>query len=377
MNGIGAFKYEDDLLKHYVRINGWLPLCEERRRRLGNRPARRRRRLRYFTFCAVNAVDVLMLDVARVLRQSSTNRFDTVCFFDRTPDLVAETQLRIPGARGFYGSFVDTVLAPDIAVAAPLAPPPTDQDTREVRDRQRVQATRQEFKDSFPYDVLNLDLEDLIFRAHDTIPGDVIRAFKRVCEWQRRPVNNAGQAEHLEGFTFLFTTRIGPAQLRQDYADMLLGKLRQNVQQDGGLVEVLQARTGLDVEQLMNGDFRTFFEIGVPKVLANVLIDEDWQIEEDPGVLAFRFTRPGTPPLEPYDILHFAMNVRRQNPRNDQREPGTTAPDVAASYRTVSRRLFENASTQVTDDIIDVDALRPSLDEIKSRRRKYYPDDMA
>ena len=65
----GPFKYEDDLLKHYVRINGWLPLCKERHDSLQGRAAKLRRRLRYFTFCSVNAVDVLMLDVANIINR--------------------------------------------------------------------------------------------------------------------------------------------------------------------------------------------------------------------------------------------------------------------------------------------------------------------
>src|SRR5436305_1707589 len=116
----GAFKYEDDLLKHYIRVHGWLPLCQTRKQLLQQRRPRLRRRLRYFTFCAVNAVDVLMLDVANVINRSRTDKFDTVFFFDRTPELVFQTQLRIPGSYGFAGKFVETVLSPLVA-GDPLA----------------------------------------------------------------------------------------------------------------------------------------------------------------------------------------------------------------------------------------------------------------
>src|SRR6266851_4521137 len=116
----GAFKYENDLLKHYVRVRGWLPLCAERQRRLKKRKPKRR--LKYFTFCAVNAVDVLMLDVADIIARSTTGRFDTVYFFDKTADLVAQTKRRIPGSIGFAGNFVETVLDP-FGSPDPLATP--------------------------------------------------------------------------------------------------------------------------------------------------------------------------------------------------------------------------------------------------------------
>src|SRR5437762_14312234 len=95
----GVFKYEDDLLKHYIRTTAWLPLCRERLTTIRAEAMRPKdqRRLRYFTFCAVGAIDVLMLDVANVIRQSSDGRFDTVFFFDRSPEYVFETQKRIPG----------------------------------------------------------------------------------------------------------------------------------------------------------------------------------------------------------------------------------------------------------------------------------------
>src|SRR5260370_41901290 len=130
-------KFEDDHVKQYVRTRGWLPLCRERHRQLQGRKPRDRRRLRYFTFCAVNAVDVLMLDVAKVIRPSAAARFDTVCFFDRTVELVAQTQLRVPGSIGFAGSFVETVLTP-LTAANPLASTAVERGTVAGRMLQRV-----------------------------------------------------------------------------------------------------------------------------------------------------------------------------------------------------------------------------------------------
>ena len=369
----GAFKYEDDPLKHYVRIKGWLPLCAERQELLQKRKAKYRRRLRYFTFCAVNAVDVLMLDVAKVIHPSSTGRFDTVYFFDRTPDLVAQTQQRIPGSIGFAGRFVETVLAP-LGGTEPLAAPAEDRDTYEVRRRQILQATKRDFVSEFPFDVLNLDLEDLIFKEKSTIPGDVIRALRRLCEWQREPLASKSGPEFLNGFTLLFTTRAGPIELRDDYAEMLLESLRRNIAKDGSLAASLLQRNGLEVGQLQQQDFAAFFELGVPKVIANVLMEEDWHIEPNPGVLAFRFTRPGA---RPYDIVHFAMNVRRQTPPRHERAPGTTPPTVLAAYEAFVRKLFETPTTVVTDAVVSRIELKPSLEEIKNRRRKYYPDSMG
>lgn len=371
----GPFKYEDDLLKHYVRVNGWLPLCRERREQLKKRAAKLQRRLRYFTFCSVNAVDVLMLDVAKVITLSTEDRFDTVYFFDRTPDLVAQTQLRIPGSIGFVGSFVETVLEP-VAGNDPLSAPTAESDTAEVRKKQTLAATKLDFIRSFPFDVLNLDLQDYIFKAKDKIPGDVMRALRCVCEWQRQPLKVKNEIEHLEGFTLLFTTRVGPAELHEEYAAMLLHRLEANVQQDDQLAALLKDRNGLEVQQLQAGDFDSFFDLAVPKVVANILLEEDWFVEREPGILAFRFVRETDG--APYTIVHFAMNVRRQNPNRDNRGPGTGyAAEASAAYREVVRMLFKTRATVVTEAVANGATLTPSLDDIKGRRRKYYPDGMG
>src|SRR5258707_6003205 len=162
----GFFTFENCLLKHFVRTDGWLPVCRKRLRSIratarGSDP----RRLRYFTFCAVGAIDVLMLDIARVIRRSNNHRFDTVFFFDKTNDDVIETRRRIPGAVGFPDDFVDLVLREDpdeqapLDSRAPLNPPEEGEDTHEVRTAQLQTSLRRDFKRAFPFDVINLDLE--------------------------------------------------------------------------------------------------------------------------------------------------------------------------------------------------------------------------
>ena len=114
----GEFKFEDCLLKHYIRKKAWLPKCKQRLRDLQNsfRKKKDERRLRYFTFCAVGALDVVMLEMERVFHRSrSTKRFDSVVFFDINQEFVSQTQITIPGAIGFPSDFIDVILANDPA----------------------------------------------------------------------------------------------------------------------------------------------------------------------------------------------------------------------------------------------------------------------
>src|SRR5437660_1637212 len=106
-----AIDFENDIVKHYVRLNGWLPLCRQRLKTI--QATEGERRLRYFTFCARHAMDVLMLDVAKVLIRSASKRFDSVVFFDRDQESILDTIKRIPGAIGFPGNFISIVLLED------------------------------------------------------------------------------------------------------------------------------------------------------------------------------------------------------------------------------------------------------------------------
>jgi hypothetical protein len=120
----GGFVFEDCLLKHYIRRYLWVPRCRERRNELqlaaGNKAARR---LKYFTFCAEGALDVLLLDRERVIRRSAMKEFDTVYFFDSEAAAIAETRKRIPGAVGFPGDFFE-VLATDAGPGLETPPRP-------------------------------------------------------------------------------------------------------------------------------------------------------------------------------------------------------------------------------------------------------------
>ena len=366
------FRYQDDPLKHHVRLRGWLPLCRRRHRALQERSPKRRRRLRYFTFCAVGAVDVLMLDVARVIKPSRDGRFDTVYFFDRTPELVTATQDRIPGAHGFVGDFVKTVLSDDpVRGGQFLGALTSDRDTLETRKKQRERQARADFEASFPFDIVNLDLQDFIFKTNDEFPGRLVRALRRVFEWQRKPLEIETKLERLDGFTLLFTTRVGPTRLRNDYAEMLANELESNLANDSSLLQDMRERTGVEaVGVLREKAFGAFFEMGVPKVIAKTLMEQDWYIDEK-GIKSFKFRRDADG--DGYDILHYAMDVCRKEPGFENRAPGMEAPGAEAAYRAVSKQIFSRPAEVVTIDSIDEGRIEKSLGAIDARRKKYLP----
>ena len=379
----GAFTYETCLLKHHVRTNVWLPMAKEQLKavRAAVKTEKNKRRLRYFTFCAVGAIDVLMLDLAKVVRTSDNGRFDTVFFFDKDDERVAETTRRIPGAVGFVGDFVDAVLLDDpqeatiVDTGDALQPSQTELDELGIRQRQRQLSVRRSFIQSFPFDVINLDLEEFLFRDRDEYPGRLLNAMRKLFAWQRRPLSLPKRADTaLDSFTLFFTTQIGPPNLSEDYRARLEGNLTTNLVADATLRDLLQQRAGEgDIPTLRGKDFDLFFKLAMPKMLAATLMEADWYVDPDRGIGIYEFEREST--SGPYKMLHLAMHVRRHDPPLERRGPGEQAATAADAYRTVVRRVFAEPEQVLTLEDLDQDALKANLSLVFGRRKQYYPED--
>lgn len=177
----------------------------------------------------------------------------------------------------------------------------------------------------------------------------------------------------------MFTTRIGPPQLKADYLKMLEDYLQQNLVNDPELRPILAGRAGTeDVAQLRNEQFDLFFKLAVPKVIAAILLDEDWYVDPEMGIKVYEFTRADAE--NPYVMLHLVMDVKRQHPPKENRPPAGagqlhTAP-AAAAYQSVARKVFQESGIVVVEDQLDANELNRSLELIKARRKKYHPDDI-
>lgn len=376
---IGLFKFEDCLLKHHIRTEAWLPLCKSRLKTIRkNKKQGDQRKLRYFTFCAVGAIDVIMLDVEKVIRPSEAG-FENVVFFDITPESVSETEKRIPGAIGFPGDFVDIVLMGDgeeeniLETSEALLPPENLTDEYKTRRQQLQLDQRRKFIKCFPFDVINLDLEEFLFKPTQDLPGKVVNALRKIFDWQHKPLKNNHQ---IDGFSLMFTTQIGPPNLSAEYIDMLGSRLKSNLDSDGTLKESLKNKLGhSDIERIQREKFDLFFELSIPKILAAILMESDWYVDPDLGIKTFELERPwreGT-----YKILHLIMDVRKKEPPREKRGPGVDSQKAQEAYRKVVRQVFSDNVVVISDESINKKELQDHLARVRARRRKYYPDEIT
>lgn len=369
-----TFKYEDCLLKHHIRYNSWLPLCKMKLAEIREVYANKKikRRLKYFTFCAVGAIDVHMLLLERVLKLKD-DRFDTVYFFEERQEDVLRTQESIPGATGFAGDFLEVVLAHGADAAIVDVPDPLDYRTRKKETiaqarKHKVDWNHKQFVECFPFDVMNLDLETFLFKPKDPIPGRLINAIGNLLEWQKRPVRGGNAGEILNGFGLMFTTRIGPKNLTPEYRKMLVDCLGANISVDPKIADHLRARVGIsDPQELWDKDFDVFFKVAMPKMLAAEIHARDWFIDPEDGWHHFEFSRDGGP--EPYKMLHLVFNVRRQDPPVTKRSRFGKPPQKAqAAYERIVTEIAANDAIVLTDSTIAKKELRDHLERIKQQR---------
>jgi hypothetical protein len=308
-----------------------------------------------------------MLNVARIIRLSDSGKFDTVVFFDKDQEAVNATYINIPGSLGFPANFTDLVLAPDLGELDALSSDTEKRDTNIVRSKKLLAGQRALFISQFPFDIINLDLEEFLLKPRDEFPGRVLRSFMKIMEWQQRPLP---KGDTIDEFALMYTTQIGPRELTGQYQELLDGAISDNIRNIPALEGILQNRTGHNEPvSLRNADFDEFFRIAAPKLLAGYLRRTDWLIDPKPGVSVFEFDRPSS--RGPYKMLHFVMHVKRQDPPLIRRRPDQQGNGALGAYAAVAQQLFEEKEIYVSMDNIDRDGLMANLELIFARRRKY------
>jgi hypothetical protein len=380
-----AFVFEECLLKHFVRREVWV---EEAKKRLSHlrksaKKPKNARRLKYFTFCAVGALDVLLLEREKIIHRSKvTKEFDTVYFSDQSESDVIETQKRIPGAVGFYGDFVKLVLQMpgDLeALQYDLNTPEDAEDTIETRKAQQLGAQLKELLSSFPFDVLNLDLEQYLFHPKEELPGNLTNALRKIFEWQtRKGLTPSGLEFEVDEFTLLFTTQIGPPNLPEDYVIYLRDDcLQRNIDTYPELKDLFFKRSnGRDLKAFFLEEFESAFKLAVPKSLIELALENDWHIEgENDGLRVYEFARDSKD--GPYRILHMAMTVRRQKPDRRRRGPGQRVPaEVQEQHKKAVIKLFSREAVSV-ESIVQGEKEKKLTEDLKSLleyRKRFYDD---
>lgn len=318
-----------DLKKHYVRLEGWLPVFQGYARQ-------QNRSVRYLTLCAKYAIDVRYFRNKGVLEYDETQRiYPTVAFAEKDAQdyaIIAETLGTV--MLGIKGDLEEILVRPD-----------ENPDNSE------------KLRKSFPYDIINLDFTGEVVREDDPPYSITIRAIERIIELQID-----ANAQHWHMF---LTFRACPQTANHEADQELRGIIEQNFQN-------VQARAAYGArpapEQLVHDHYEEFLRIGIAKFLANSAAQRGYA-----SVLEGSYFYPRIPPdgdpryhiiklIVEFNAIRAARNL--PNPRRAMAAYENSVPQIFGSRPVdVYVQLGDRATRQrIADD------LRPVLDELEQLR---------
>ena len=157
--------FEEDILKHFVRTHGWLAAAKNQKQAIKNRS--KRIPLRYFTFCAAEAIDVCMLEREGILvRSEKDDHLQGVYFCEKDSQDYARISNFIGlQAQGFLGEFETIVLFEDDKDTLGKKNGDGNYYPSKIRKKLNFKDAHHRLRDAFPFDIINLDVFGVMFPA--------------------------------------------------------------------------------------------------------------------------------------------------------------------------------------------------------------------
>ena len=366
--------YETDPLKHYVRKHGWLRAAKQQKHVIGKRL--KKIPLRYFTFCAVDAIDVFMLERAGILERSeSTRRLEGVYFCEQDfEDFGIISELIGSDEQGFQGTFEDIVLFKDDEETEGKTLENEQESgnfyTPEIREKLRYKDRHYRLRDAFPFDIINLDVCGVMFPPKEGVIAPLLESIIRILEWQtesRFSTNN----RTCDQFTLFLTSHIDPGLTNRKAIQQLENRVSENLCISERFKSAFVERYGHDqANQLVNEDFPEFFRVALFKFIIHKALSTElgWTVTSEPTYLYNRDDK--WVENKQYQIMH-TVSVYRRIPNFQKR---LDDPSRAEYIQSVTKLV--NGPVKWVDRIIkDSDILREleeDLNKIIELRDRYH-----
>ena len=262
--------YEKDPLKHYVRIDGWLKAIQQQREAIADRLEEIP--LRYFTFCAANAIDVFMLEREGILNRSQeTECLEGVYFCEKDDESFGIIAGLIGSPEnGFHGTFEDIVLFEDNqdTIGRTWEDELEDEPyTREVRQKLRHKRDHHRLRDAFPFDIINLDVCGVMFPLKEEVIASLLKSIIQILEWQTESTFSTDE-RICKQFTLFLTSHISQDRTNRKAIQQLENRVNENLCMNEHFKSAFVERYGhSQVNQLASEDFPEFFRVGLLKYI--------------------------------------------------------------------------------------------------------------
>lgn len=355
--------YGSDILKHFVRKNGWLPACKSQLYAVRNR---KNIPLRYFTFCAAEAIDVFMLEHEGMLQRSDkTGRLEGVYFCEKNPDDFGKIASLIGSPeQGFLGDFEKIVLFKDDedTVGQELYPQPKEDEkdddpvfSEDVRKKLHYKDTQRHLREAFPFDILNLDVFGMMFPPRKGVITPLLKSLIRILEWQAK--SNFSNHRPCQQFTLLLTSHIDPSNTDEEAIRQLAKRFSENIETNIAFrTAFLNSYGHEDTNKFVKENFAEFFSLAFPKyIIHEALFQLGWEMVPGPIYLYKReYTKEKG---RIYQIMHSISTFKRI-PDFGQR---LDVPEISKYTRAVTQ-IVDNGVIWI-DDIVKTPDIGKALAE--------------
>lgn len=359
--------FEKDLLKHYVRTRGWLAAAKNQKNAIRKRS--KRIPLRYFTFCAVDAIDVFMFEREGILKRSEeTGILDAVYFCERDLEnfgLIAN----LIGSReqGFPGPFEKIVLFKDDDETEGKTFDDDNFHTADLREKLRYKDAHCRLRKAFPFDIINLDVFGVMFPSEQEIITPLLESIIQILKWQtesRFPISK----RECNRFTLFLTSHIDPVLTDQTAIQQLENRVIDNISTSEEFHSAFLKQYGHnEVGKLRRENFAEFFCVALPKfIIQRALYNHGWQVTCSPTYLYNRNDRWDE--NKQYQIMH-TISVYERIPGFQQ---SLDAP-LTSQYIESVTQVVNDGVEWVNDCIKDSDIsqeLRADLNQIVTFRNE-------
>ena len=347
--------FETDAFKHYVRRCGWLTAAKEQKHAISSRLTRIP--LRYFTFCAAEAIDVFMLEREGILNRSEeTGRLEGVYFCEKDLDkfgLIAN--LIGSPEQGFRGPFDKIVLFEDDGETEGKTLEDDRPYTPEVREKLVYKDAHYRLRQAFPFDIINLDVCGVMFPFKKGIITPLMESIVQILKWQAESrffINNS----ECNRFTLFLTSHIDSRLTNQAAIEQLEDQVVENINENVDFQSAFVNRYGHNqVRKLVSENFAEFFCFALPKfMIYRALEDYGWQVTCGPTYLYNRDDK--WVENKQYQIMHTVSVCERISSfRKD--------PDDRQYIQAVTQLV--EAGVEWVDDVIKPDKERKLQEDLK------------
>ena len=348
--------FETDTLKHYVRRNGWLTAAK--RQKYAVRRRSKRIPLRYFTFCAAEAIDVFMLEREEILKRSEeTERLESVYFCEQNDENFARIATLIGSPeQGFQGTFQDIVLFEDNEETIGKTLEDENFYPREIREKLRCKDAHYRLRDAFPFDIINLDVFGVMFPPQKGVITPLLESILKILEWQttsRFSINELPSNQ----FTLFLTSHIDPDLTDQTAIQQLANRVSENISTNNAFQCAFIKRYGHDqVDQLVHDNFAEFFCVALPKfIISKALFNLGWTVTSGPTYLYSRTDK--WIENKQYQIMH-TVSVYERIPDFQERLDN---PSTGEYTQSVTKLV--NDGVQWVNEIIEDPDIKQELEE--------------